>query len=716
MPARARFAIAAAAMLLWAAGAGPGAGSVRAAGEDGDLRLYRPVQPVQVPAVNSTDWGRNPIDAFVLGSLEAAGLSPAPPADRATLVRRAHYDLIGLPPTPQQVRDFVSDPDPEAYEKLIDRLLDSPHYGEQWGRHWLDLVRWAQTNGYERDGDKPNAWRYRDYIIRAFNEDKPYDRFIREQLAGDELEHVTPDSIIATGYYRLGLWDDEPADREQARFDEFDDLVSTTAQVFLGMTLNCARCHDHKADPIRQADYYGMVAFFRNVRPFSHNRGVYSEFSQTPIASDHERAAHEAAKAQKVERIGRRLAELEAIVEQTFTGPEQDDAKSPQVRAVLIQKKLDAALNDKQQREYKRLQRELTDTPMPPLPSALSVTEFDKAPPPTFILQRGSAHAPGDEVLPCFPSILGENNHPAIPVHPPGASTCGRRRVLADWIASPDNPRTARVMVNRIWQFHFGRGLVRSPNDWGALGDKPTHPKLLDWLANEFVKGGWSIKRMHRLIMTSSAYRMSSHDDARALAMDPANDLLWRFDMRRLSAEEIRDSMLAVNGTLNLQVGGPSVYTVMPQAVLATSSRPDHAWGKSPPDQQVRRSVYIYIKRSLLEHMLSTFDAADTDNSCPVRFATTVPTQALTMLNSDFIQQQARALADRLRREVGEDPAQQVRYALQLVTQREPTDDEIERGLRLMRDFEQADALPREQSLQAFCLLALNLNEFVYLD
>jgi len=680
-----------------------------------DRRTYQPVERPPVPTVDDDAWNRNPIDAFVKARLSANGLDPAPPAPRRQLIRRVYYDLIGLPPTPRQVRDFVNDKSPDAYEKLVDKLLASKHYGEQWGRHWLDLVRWAQTNGYERDGDKPNAWRYRDYVIESFNEDKPYDQFIREQLAGDELDEVTPETIIATGCYRLGIWDDEPADREQALFDGFDDLVATTSQVMLGMTLNCARCHDHKVDPMTQKDYYSFVAFFRNIRPFSHSRNVHSHFSQTVIATDAQRAEHERVKAEKVAAIQRQIDELEKIVEATFEGVENDDAKTPEVRAELIKQKLDTALNDEQLKRYKELQKRLNRVSMPPLPSALSVTEFGSDPKPTHVLMRGSVKAPGDRVKPDYPEVFGQPA-PTIPEPAAGDDTTGRRRVLAEWITSPDNPRTARVMVNRIWQYHFGRGIVRTPNDWGALGQAPTHPKLLDWLAAEFVERGWSIKSMHRLILHSKTYRMSSRDDEAALAKDPANDLMWRFDMRRLTAEQVRDSMLAVSGQLNLQTGGPSIYPEMPQAVLATSSKPNQAWGKSPPDQQNRRSVYIYLKRSLVEHVLSTFDAADTDNTCPVRFATTVPTQALTALNGDFTQKQAAALVQRLKDEAGNDPPAQVRRALWLVMQREPSDEDVNRGLNLIDTLVTQHGMHPDRALKAFCLMALNLNEFIYLD
>jgi len=695
------------------------------AGPRGKHWPYRALQRPATPEVNRSDWPANPIDAFILARLEAAGLQPAPPADRRTLIRRAYYDLIGLPPTPEQVRAFVDDNDPRAYEKLIDELLASPHYGEKWGRHWLDLVRYAETNSFERDGVKPNVWRYRDYVIRSFNDDKPYDQFIREQLAGDELDEVTPETLIATGFYRLGLWDDEPADREQAYYDGLDDIVSTTSQVFLAMTLNCARCHEHKADPIQQEDYYRFLAFFRNVTPFSHDRGVESHFNQRVISTPQELAEFERQREEKLEAIEREIAEIEQRVVATFSGPEQDDAKAPAVREQLIAERWKKVLPSDQAKRYAKLLREREHTPVAPPKQALIVTEYGGKPRDTHVLARGSAHAPTEKVEPGYPHVLGFDD-PPIPAPPRGAKTLGRRRALAEWIASPRNPLTARVMVNRLWQHHFGRGIVRSTNEFGKLGEKPshpqlrdhlpTHPKLLDWLAAEFIACDWSIKRMHRLIMTSAAYRMSSADNTAAFSEDPTNDLFWRFNMRRLTAEEIRDSILTMNGSLNLEMFGPWVYTPIPDAVKATASRPDAAWGRSPPDQQVRRSIYVHVKRSLLDPFLASFDSADTDFSCPVRVKTTVPTQSLTMLNSAFVNDHARRFAERLRREAPGDVRAQVRRALSLVTQRDPTTTEIDRGLDLIDRLQADDGMTADQALDAFCLMALNLNEFIYLD
>jgi hypothetical protein len=602
--------------------------------EDRDYWAYKKLTRPPVPTVKNTGWVQSPIDQFILAKLEAKGLTPAAPADKVALIRRVTYDLTGLPPSPQEVDDFVKDRSPQAYEKLIDRLLASPHYGEKWARHWLDLVRYAETNGYEFDETKPFAWRYRDYVINAFNKDTPYNQFLIEQLAGDEIDNPTKESIIATGYYRLGIYDTHAPDSLNRDFDMYDDLVSTTGQVVLGMSLGCARCHDHKKDPIPQEDYYRFLSFFRNVRPAGHDKW---------------------------------------------------------------------ALND-----------------IGPSEQALSVTEFGSAAPATHVLIRGNPHVKAKQIQPGFPQVLGYDD----PGSPAGTKkSSGRRLLLAKWLTSPDNPLTARVFVNRLWQHHFGRGIVRTPNDFGKLGQPPTHPELLDWLAVEFMDNGWSIKKMHKRILLSSAYQMSSKLNPEAAKVDPLNDLFWRFDMRRLTAEEIRDSILVVDGTLDRKLGGPSVFPELPIEVIRTSSKFDRKtgfihdgfWKRPQPEYEVRRTIYTFVRRSLLPPMLTSLDLADTDQSCPVRFTTTVPTQALTMLNSKFMTDHARLLANRLKKEAGDRAGDQVTLALRLVTQRPPAAANVERGVRLIETL-RADGVSEEDALRYFCLMALNLNEFVYLD
>jgi mono/diheme cytochrome c family protein len=677
---------------------------------------FRPVSRPAVPAVKGAGWVRNPVDAFVLAKLEAAGLRPAPPADKGALLRRVHYAVTGLPPSPAEVDAFLADDAPDAYEKVVDRLLASRHYGEHWGRHWLDLVRFAETNSFERDADKPNAWKYRDYVIRAFNEDKPYDRFVREQLAGDELEPAAPEGLVATGYYRLGLWDDEPADPELSYYDQLDDIVATTGQTFLGLTVNCARCHDHKIDPVPQKDYYRLLAFVHGVRGYD-----YGEGAQRPLApraeAEKNREAVSAYEKKAMELAGG-LKKVEDALAPKLAGGERDDFKYPHNRLAIVRKHAGTLVPREDAERYGSLRGQLDalnrDRP-PALDKALAVVELPR-PRDTFVLLRGNPHARGEKVEPGFPSVLTDAA-PALPAPPAGAPSCGRRKVLADWVASPTNPLTARVMVNRVWQYNFGRGIVRSPSNFGYQGTPPTHPELLDWLASEFIAGGMRIKPLQRLLLTSNAFRMANRGDPAAAARDPENDLLWRFDPRRLSAEEVRDSVLAACGNLNLQKAeGRSVYPPLPAEVHAGQSMPGHGWGKSAPREAASRSVFVFVKRSLAVPILAAFDAPDPDLPCPARFTTTQPTQALAMINSAFLNDQAKVFADSVAHEAGPDPAARVRLALWRVAQRAPTSAEVERGVRFLASMEQEEGLAGPEALRRFCILALNLNEFVYLD
>jgi mono/diheme cytochrome c family protein len=711
---------------------------------------FRAVERPPVPVVQNADWAKHPIDAFILSKLEQANLLPAPPADKAVLLRRLCYDLTGLPPTPEEVTAFVNDASPDAYEKSVDRLLASPAYGEHWARHWLDLVRYAETNSFERDGPKPNIWRYRDYVIRSFNEDKPYDQFIKEQLAGDELDTITPETIIATGYYCLGQWDDEPADRTQAYYDELDDIIATTGQTFLGLTVNCARCHDHKIDPFPQKDYYQLLAFFHGLQRYNTAQSLRSLGSEAQVRNEQQALR---AYRKQMAAVDREIRAIEESLRPHLQGGERDDFRYEANKQSILEKHVPAHLSDevlqrwltlKEERRRldrnrpEQLQQALSIHEKRRLPGAtislLSITGFpqglsqlgrykandtdDNGPWPgeTFVFLRGNPHNKGAKVEPGFPSVLTSAT-PVLPEPRPGAQTSGRRRVLAEWLAARDNPLTARAMVNRIWQFHFGRGLVRSSSDFGYHGTPPTHPELLDWLASEFVARGWKLKPMHKLIVMSNSYRMSSRPDPSALARDAENDLLWRFDPRRLSAEEVRDSILAVCGNLNRKMGGPSIHPTIPHEVLAGQSMPGNGWDlKCPPEERARRSVYVHIKRSLPVPILMEFDAPDPDGSCPVRFVTTQPAQALGMLNSDFVNDQAEIFAAALREQAGEDTAAQVRLALRRVTQREPVAGEMERSVAFIAKMRDKHRLGTQEALRQFCLLLLNLNEFVYVD
>ncbi|UUO05113.1 PSD1 and planctomycete cytochrome C domain-containing protein [Blastopirellula sp. J2-11] len=671
-------------------------------------------EPQTPPEVQHQELVANPIDNFVLKRLETNGLQPNPSADRRTLIRRAYYDLTGLPPTYDEIEAFAADESPQAYENLVDRLLASPQYGERWGRHWLDLVRFAETNSFERDGDKPDAWKYRDYVIRSFNVDKPYDQFLIEQLAGDEIPNPTPESIIATGYYRLGVWDDEPADPLQHEFDHYDDLVNTTGKAMLGLTINCARCHDHKIDPIPQTDYYEMVAFMRDVAPYG-KRGDISN-SRREITSDDIRKLHDEAD----ERIGRLQGELDEIYRQVvdkLPEGERNEARNPKKRREL-EKRIGEFLPE-QSKLYEELRQQLREarTEQKQLPQrqfAMAINKALNPPPETHLMMRGNPHVPGDEVKLGFPDIF-EAPEPVI-IPPAGGKTSGRRLALAKWIASDDNMLTSRVMVNRLWQHHFGRGIVASTDNFGQLGSQPTHPKLLDWLAEQFVASGWSMKQLHKLIMMSNTYQMSSAGSEQALAKDPANNLLWRHDMRRLSAEEIYDSLLVANGSLNDKMFGPSYYPKVSDEVKAGQSQPGAGWHNSSEEERNRRAIYIFVKRSLIPPMLANYDFPETDALCPERFATTQPAQALGMLNGDFLNEQAKEFGDLLRKEAPGDLRQQIVLSIEKGLGRDATEADIQSGEELIAKLKEKHTLSDDRALDLYCLMVLNLNEFIFID
>ncbi len=679
---------------------------------------FEAVTRPEVPEVTNDQWPQNDVDRFILSKLEEAGLAANPPASKRTLIRRAYYNLTGLPPTKQEIEAFEADGSPDAWEKLIDRLLASQHYGEKWGRHWLDLVRFAETNSFERDDVKRNAWKFRDYVIRSFNENKPYNQFILEQLAGDELPDPTPETIIATGYYRLGVWDDEPADPLLHQFDQYDDIITTTSNTFLALTINCARCHEHKIDPISHENYYEFLAFFRGMKPYG-TRGDISP-SQVEISSEEVISAHENFQKEK-RAVEKRIDEIvdESIEQLAEEERNKIRQRPPHERREQIGPRIEE-LAPHLASEHRELVKDLEgiqdkEKYLPPREFALAVNKSEKEPPPTFVMMRGNPHVPADEVKPDFPDFFNDPS-PEIPPPGPEQKTSGRRLALANWIASEDNRLTSRVMVNRIWQYHFGRGLVRSTSNFGQLGTAPTHPELLDWLAIEFVESGWDIKHMHKLVMMSAAYQMASLGNPDALAQDPANDLFWRFNSRRLTAEEVRDSILAVNGRLNTKMYGHGFYPEISEEVMAGQSQPGKGWGNSSYEEQARRAVYIHVKRSLVTPLLSNFDFPETDAPCDERFTTTQPAQALGMLNGAFANQQAVELAKRVRQSGAQGAEDQIRQAIQFVMAREATEQDIEIGLSLIHDLKNDHNLNDDQSLDLYCLMLINLNEFFFLD
>ena len=616
--------------------------------EPSDLWSLEPVVKHEPPQVKRQDWGTGPIDRFILAKLEATGFEPAPPLERAKLIRRVVFDLWGLPPTSEDVRAFVADDSPQAYERLIDRLLASPHYGERWARYWLDVVRFAETNGYERDAEKKGAWKYRDWVIKSLNDDKPYDRFVLEQLAGDEIAGANEESLVATGFLRVGTFDDEPNDPLKYKYEQLDDLIHATSTSFLAITLRCARCHDHKFDPIPQTDYYAALNFF----------------------------------------VGGRAAEGDV----------------------------------------------------------LAYTDKGRDSPPVKLLNAGDPRSEGDVVPPGFLSMVASVQKT---VEPPreGAKTSGRREQLARWITDPKNPLTARAMVNRVWLWHFGEGLSRTPDNFGVMGTAPTHPRLLDWLAADFIENGWHIKRLHKMILLSSTYRMdSSHAKGAEYAnKDFANEHWYRTTRHRLEAEPLRDAMLAVSGQLNAKAGGPGFYPPASKQALEGLSKKGAEWGTSPPDEQRRRSIYMFTKRSLLLPLLTVFDSSDTTQPCVQRNVSTVAPQALALLNNDFVHQQSNALARRVQQEAGSDPAARAERAWWLALQRAPTDSERNVAMEHLKSqaehFAAAKQSPRvagvdghrvpvvgeppdrdsvgdaeHLALASLCHVLLNTNEFIYVD
>lgn len=697
---------------------------------------FRPVKKPAIPQVKNTLWVRNPVDAFILRKLEDNHYEPSSPANKATLLRRLHQAVIGLPPSSAEVDSFLKDDSQDAYEKRVDALLASRHYGEHWARHWLDIVRYAETNSFERDGLKPNAWKYRDYVIQAFNQDLPYNQFIREQLAGDELNHVTRDSLVATGYYRLGVWDDEPADRTLHYYDQLDDIVSTTGQAFLGITMGCARCHDHKIDPVPQKDYYRFLAFFHGINSYGNGpasqRIVDGDVKDLSGIVPGGRKAGEKLlreleiKAQEYERrsgdINRRIGRIEDEFQAKLPGGQRDDFKHEVHKAPLFEKHSGSLVPRPIHQEWLKLRAErdeLNRNKPQVRETALAVIEQGPRARDTFILIRGMPAAQGDKVTPGFPGVMVSANSPDPKLIDPDndSRSSGRRIVLADWIASEANPLTARVMANRVWQYHFGRGIVRSSSNFGYMGTPPTHPELLDFLASELVANGWKLKPLHKMILTSNAFRMGSTPSKEALTKDPENDLLSRFDLRRLTAEELRDAILAVSGNLNLEKkNGPGIYPLIPKEVLAGQSVPGSGWGKSSPEEAASRSVFVHIKRSLALPLLNVFDAADPDAPCPQRFTTTQPSQALALVNGDFANEQAAIFARNIRAAAGADPRAQITQALARVFQRTPASAEVERGLKFLEDTIRKDGLTSEEALKRFCLVALNLNEFIFLN
>lgn len=697
-------------------------------GDDGEWAFHRFQRP-EPPAAARAGWAKNPIDLFIEKSLAAKGLVPNRPADRLTLLKRITYDLTGLAPTAEERDDFLKDASPDAYEKVVDRLLASSHFGERWAQHWLDLARYSETEGFKVDRFRPGAYRYRDYVIRAFNADVPYDRFVRQQLAGDELEPDNPDAVLATGFLRLHPEETNGANYRQIRQDILDDVTEVVGLSFLGLTVGCARCHDHKFDPVSQQDYFELQAFFAGMvarDDLSLLRGkAETEYRRQMDEWEKATAGLRAEINKLLNPVGKQIfaesvVALDEETQRALKMPEdQRNALETQLAVLggkqIVRKyeRMHRRLIGEQKERYDALTKELSkyDSLKPEMPTAMAVCDAGPTPPPTFRLGGGDYRRPKREVSPDFLDAI-DLKDPVITPPRGNPKTSGRRSALANWLCEPDHPLTSRVIVNRLWQEYFGRGIVATASDFGVQGARPTHPELLNYLAKELVAKGWSLKAIHRMIATSATYCQSSAPDlnpsmAAANKIDPANNLLWHIRVRRLDAEAIRDRALAASGLLNPRMFGDSACPELPAAILVSS----RAWF---PDEKVedrnRRSIYVFNRRNLMYPLFAAFDGPNRSLSCPTRSTTTTAPQALLMLNGEFSMQQARTLAERLSAQTSDD-REIIRRAYDRVLSRAATDEDVSRAEFFIR--QQAIRADHAGAVVDFCHALLNSAEFL---
>ncbi len=726
----------------------------------GDWPFSPPVRPA-LPPEPYIEWAKNPIDLFIRARLQEAGLKPSAEADKRTLLRRVTHDLTGLPPTPEEITSFLVDDSPEAFARVVDRLLASPRFGERWAQHWLDLVRFAETEGFKADGMRENAFRYRDYVIDSFNEDRPFDEFIRQQIAGDELEPDNPDALIATGFLRLYPDEDNAANLFQRRQEILDDVTDTTGLVFMGLTMGCAQCHDHKFDDILQTDYYRLQAFFVSM----------AEWNDAPAVSPTKAAAHEVELVRwqeasknirgeiqtllqplrdKLEKFN--LEKYEPAIVACYEKPARDRLPFEEQVARMVEWRLARQfdeeaevkkLSKRDRAKYAALKKELAefdDLKPAPLPTAMAVCDVGNDAPPTHLLDGGNWKRPLQILDPGFPEFLAAEAPQEVTLSHATQlpSSTGRRSQLALWLTHPNHPLMARVIVNRLWQHHFGRGIVATPNDFGLQGEPPTHPELLDWLAVELVENGWSLKHIHRLMVTSAAFRMTSSANkvdanvARAMKSDPENKLLWHANRGRLEGEAIRDAMLQVAGELNLEMHGASARPALPAGV---SER--YAW--EPDDDAAarnRRSVYLLVKRNMRYPLFEAFDQPDLHQSCARRAMTVTAPQSLAMLNSELTLELAGRWAERLLEQHGDAPDELIKAAFETAVSRQPSEPEIKLATAFLFNHSQLMAgdthvsgesrdkasngaptarLTRE-AVADFCHGLFNGNEFITID
>jgi hypothetical protein len=720
----------------------------------------QPVTRPAMPAIRNLNWIKTPIDAFILAKLEEQKLQPNSPADKITLLRRASVDMIGLQPTQEEITVFLGDSSPEAWTKVVDRLLASPAYGERWGRHWLDVVRYADSNGYKADESRPNMWRYRDYVIQSFNNDKPYDRFVKEQIAGDELFPGDPEALVAMGYNRNWIDETNAASMFTRRQETLDDMTTVTGQAFLGLTYGCARCHNHKYDPILQKDYYRMQAFFANTvagdgplpikdpaahQKYEEQKAIYDEKTKDIRA--------EMAKIIEPLRASRMESGIKTFEDEVKTAVLMDPAKRKPMDwvwyktvepRVIIDEEPDArtlrTLKGDSAKNYAELKKQLAefDSLKPaPLPQGQFMVDISAAAPPTYVLQGGNVGAKGEEVQPGFLSVLDPTD--AKVVQPQGLNSTGRRTALAQWLVDPKNPLVPRVIVNRMWHYHFGRGIVATPGDFGRMGARPTHPELLDYLTTYFIENDWSMKKLHRMILLSNTYQQSSAFNEKSAAADPDDKLLWRWPRRRMEAEAVRDSMLQVSGLLDQKMGGPGVFPPLPAGTTTELSATAAAGGwrnEKDPAQINRRSVYIFVRRNLRYPMLQEFDSANNFDVHSARTNTVTPSQTLELMNFDLVVNWAQSFAGRVLNDNGLTETAQIDRAYRLAYGRPATAEEQTIAASFFKTqtpimqgrLEGPSKPPLPANLPAgmdparaaawvdLCQMLLNSNEFLYIN
>ncbi len=722
-------------------------------GERLDLWSLKAPIKSEIPKPKNDSQSLTNIDRFLIAKMEAKGLTPSPKADKRTLIRRVTLGLTGLPPTPEEVKAFLADNSPKAYENLVDRLLASQSYGEKWASHWLDIVRYADTNGYERDEFKPLAWQYRNSVIRAFNSDLPYDQFIKDQLAGDEMVVATPkdareaDRLLATGFLRLGQYDSTASifqEEARSRNEQMADLVNTMGSAFMGLSLSCCQCHDHKYDPFSQDDHYRFRSFFAAIKP--NDTLVIESAKELELTNQHnaniDKEAEPIKKSiatildtgrQKViaERKSKFPQDIQALI--SVAESARDEAGKKKLQPFIEKLKVadndaKAALDEAGKKRIEEMQKKLAEIEAKKklARKAMGVTESGQSAPATHVLFQGDHSQPKNEVQPGFLSVLYPNNAEVKPT----SNSTGRRTALANWIATPDNPFTARVIVNRVWQHHFGMGIVGTPNDFGYSGSRPTHPELLDWLSVEFVQQGWSIKKLQKMILLSNAYQQSSFQEAKKQAIDPDNKLVWRQNVRRIDAETLRDSLLAISGLLNPQYSGKPIWPTIPdellkaqpgilEAIKGEDGGRMQGWYADPVDQANVRSIYLIRKRSLPLPFLDVFDLPDGTISCGRRDQTVVAPQALMLLNSPESIRYAEALAQKVSK-TKLDTKASIEAVFAMVLNREPDADELVLSLdfikRHVEKYQSKGGMKDVLALRDFCRTLTNLNEFAYID